>query len=104
MPWLVGYPRDKVNWGPTIDYKKGVRCGMCMNCGKKVYEWVEGRPMVARRNDCMTGCTSCANLCMGKAIDFPPLAELRAFYKREKMWNKVKEDLINNGVIPRDPK
>ena len=42
MPWLAGYPREKVEWFPTIDESKCVSCGMCMNCGKKVYDWANG--------------------------------------------------------------
>jgi hypothetical protein len=34
MTWITGYPREKVNWYP-IDPNK---CGMCMNCGKGVYD------------------------------------------------------------------
>ena len=103
MPWLVGYPREKVDWGPTIDEKKCVKCGMCMNCGKKVYDWVEGRPVVTRRNDCMVGCFTCANLCKGNVITFPSVLELRKLYKREKIWDKVKADLAEKGVIESKP-
>ena len=41
MPWLVGYPREKIEWYPTIDPDKCVKCGICMNCGKAVYDWTE---------------------------------------------------------------
>jgi len=37
MAWLVGYPRDKIDWFPTIDSEKCKKCAMCMNCGKKVF-------------------------------------------------------------------
>ena len=33
MTWITGYPREKVNWHPTVDPDKCVKCGMCMNCG-----------------------------------------------------------------------
>jgi len=99
MAWLVGYPREKVNWGPTIDEKKCVKCGMCMNCGKKVFEWKEGKPVVARYYDCMVGCSTCANLCQGNAISFPSIAEIRELYKRERIWTKVKNDLKEKGMI-----
>jgi len=39
MAWLEGYPREKIEWFPTIDESKCVKCGMCMNCSKDVYKW-----------------------------------------------------------------
>ena len=48
MAWLTGYPREKVNWFPTVDLKKCVKCGMCMNCGKNVYDWTKEGPKIAR--------------------------------------------------------
>ncbi|MCJ7738711.1 MAG: hypothetical protein MUQ10_15600 [Anaerolineae bacterium] len=30
---------DLVKWYPTVDPDKCVTCGMCMNCGKGVYDW-----------------------------------------------------------------
>ncbi len=99
MAWLVGYPRKKVNWYPRVDLSKCVKCGMCMNCGKKVYEWTENGPKVVRPYECIVGCTTCANLCLGKAITFPDINELRELYKRENIWAKVKEQLIKKGKL-----
>ena len=99
MPWLTGYPRDKVNWGPTIDASKCVGCGMCMNCGKNVYEWKDGKAVVARYNDCVVGCTTCGNLCLNHAITFPSLEPVRETYKREGIWGKVKDALKKEGKI-----
>jgi len=48
MPWLVGYPRENIEWFSTIDIEKCVECGMCMNCGKSVYDWTDEAPIVAR--------------------------------------------------------
>jgi len=97
---MVGYPREKVDWFPTINEKKCVKCGMCMNCGRKVYEWEDGRPVTARPYDCMVGCNTCANLCKGRAISFPSIEEIRKLYKREKIWDAVKKDLVEKGIIP----
>ncbi len=47
MAWLAGYPREKVNWHPTVDLEKCVKCGMCMNCGRQVYKWTKEGPVVA---------------------------------------------------------
>ncbi len=99
MAWLVGYPREKINWHPTINYDKCVKCGMCMNCGRKVYDWNEDGPVVARPLQCVVGCTTCANLCMGEAISFPDIKELREVYKKEKIWSKVKKQLKEEGTI-----
>jgi len=100
MPWFAGVPREQIHWHPTIDEKKCVRCGMCMNCGRKVYEWRGNRPEVVRPDQCIVGCTTCANLCRGDAISFPPLAELRAFYRQHKVWDAVKQALREEGVLP----
>jgi NAD-dependent dihydropyrimidine dehydrogenase PreA subunit len=55
MAWLIDFPREKVNWAPKIDLDKCVKCGMCMNCGKDVYDWSENGPTVARPNSCVVG-------------------------------------------------
>jgi len=99
VPWYAGISREEINWGPTIDPKKCVSCGICMNCGKKVFDWVDGKSVVARPSDCVVGCTSCGNLCQGNAISFPPLADLRKFYRDHHIWTHVKEALIEQGVI-----
>ena len=99
MAWLVDYPREKVNWHPTIDHTKGVKCGICMNCGKEGYNWTKEGPIVARPNACVVGCTTCANLCKGEAIIFPEKEELRALYKREKLWTKVTRQLKKEGKL-----
>ena len=97
MAWLTGYPRDKVVWFPTIAPEKCVKCGMCMNCGKKVFDWTAEGARVGRPYDCVVGCTTCANLCAGKAISFPDIEALRALYKREGIWAKVKKQLAAEG-------
>ncbi len=99
MAWLVGYPREKVVWHPVVDPEKCVKCGMCMNCGKKVFEWTDHGPVVKRPFDCVVGCTTCANLCLGNAITFPDIKELRELYKKHGIWAKVKKQLIKEGVI-----
>jgi hypothetical protein len=39
MVWLTDCSREKADWLPTIDNGKYVSCGICMNCGKHIYEW-----------------------------------------------------------------
>jgi len=99
MAWLAGYPREKVEWYPTVEPAKCVKCGMCMNCGKKVYDWTEQGPRVARPYNCVVGCTSCANLCAGEAITFPSVVALRKLYKREGIWAKVRKQLKEEGKL-----
>lgn len=101
MPWLTGYPRDKVEWFPTIDEKKCVSCGMCMNCGKNVYDWVSDKrkPVVARPYECVVGCSTCGNLCMGDAITFPDVEPIKDLYRKEGIYPKVKAILKEEGTI-----
>jgi len=102
MSWLVGYPREEVKWYPTIDSEKCVECGMCMNCGKKVFEWTKNGPKVVNPNDCVVGCTTCTNLCLGNAISHPDVSDLKEVYQANNIWAKVKEDLISKGKLDVD--
>lgn len=99
MPWLVGYPRDKIDWHPAVDPEKCVKCGMCLNCGRDVYEWTEDGARVARPNQCVVGCNTCANLCLGYAISFPDTEQIREIYKREGIYGKVKKQLEAEGKL-----
>ena len=102
MPWFAGVKREEITWYPTIDYSKCVKCGICMNCGRGVYAWTEeNKPVVVNPDACIVGCSTCANLCLGEAIAFPPLANLRSFYKAHKIWSKVKATLISEGKLPK---
>jgi len=100
MPWLIGYDRALIPWFPTIDAAACISCGMCMNCGREVYEWRGGKAVVARPYDCVVGCSTCAALCMGRAITFPPLEPVLELYRREKIWSKVKRALRDAGKLP----
>jgi NAD-dependent dihydropyrimidine dehydrogenase PreA subunit len=99
MAWFAEYPREKIEWYPFIDAKKCVKCGMCMNCGQKVYKWAEDVPVVANPYKCVVGCTTCATLCQGKAISFPDKEALRELYKKEEIWAKVKKQLKKEGKL-----
>jgi len=99
MAWLTGYLREKIDWFPTIDAEKCVKCGMCMNCGKKVFDWTEEGPRIARPYSCVVGCSTCGNLCLGNAITFPDVETVREIYKREKIWPKVKKQLAEEGKL-----
>jgi NAD-dependent dihydropyrimidine dehydrogenase PreA subunit len=99
MPWFAGVSRNEIDWGPAIDAQKCVGCGVCLNCGKNVFEWRDGKSTVARRDDCQVGCMTCANLCQGRCIAFPDLEDLRRFYKEQRMWSRVKEAMVAEGKI-----
>ena len=99
MPWLAGIPRSEVNWHPTIDAKRCVKCGMCMNCGKGVFEWTPEGARVARPLECVVGCSTCANLCQGRCITFPPIDSVRQLYRERGIWKKVKEVLKAENKI-----
>ena len=99
MAWFAGIERSAINWGPSIDPAKCVACGMCMNCGKKVFDWTEKGAVVARPYDCLVGCSTCSNLCLGNAITFPDIQIVRDVYKRENIWSKVKKQLRKDGII-----
>ena len=101
MAWLVGYPREQVNWGPTIDANTCVGCGMCLNCGKKVFKWVDGKSTVGIFFECQVGCSTCANLCPARAISFPDLEAVRELYKKESIWGKVRQRMVEEGRIPK---
>jgi NAD-dependent dihydropyrimidine dehydrogenase PreA subunit len=99
MPWFAGYPREKLEWYPIIDAEKCVKCGMCMNCGKGVFDWTEEGARVARPYECVVGCSTCGNLCQGNAISFPSVDALRELYRKEGIWAKVKAKLKEAGKL-----
>ena len=99
MTWLTGYPREKIEWHPTIDKEKCVECGICMNCGQKVFKWTIDGPVVVKPNKCVVGCSTCATLCKGDAISFPDQEGLRKIYKKENIWSKVKAEMIKEGRL-----
>jgi MinD superfamily P-loop ATPase len=100
MAWLVGLQREEINWYPTIDSSKCLKCGTCMNCGKKVYDWSSDKgAIVARPFDCVVGCNTCANLCQGVAITFPDVQYIRDIYQKEHLWGKIRKQMLEEGKI-----
>jgi len=59
-----------------------------------------GKPKVVRPYECVVGCTTCANLCLGNAISFQDIKTIRELYKKEGIWAKVKKQLKAKGIIP----
>ena len=99
MPWIAGYPRAKVDWFPSVDLSKCLKCGICMNCGKGVFQWTDQGPIVAKPYECVVGCTTCANLCRGNAISFPKISYVKRLYAREGIWDRVKEAMEDSGKL-----
>lgn len=99
MSWLIGYPREKIKWYPTIDKDKCIKCGTCMNCGGNVYSWTKTGPKVTNPFNCVVGCSTCSNLCQGNAITFPNIEDVKKIYKEEKIWSKVKKKLKEEGKL-----
>lgn len=71
-----GIPRNKIPWYPTIDYKKCISCGNCVEyCTLGVFEWEEKdgkkRPVVKNPYNCVVFCTGCQPECPVGAITHP---------------------------------
>lgn len=77
-----GIPRSKIPWYPTIDYKKCITCGKCVDfCHVKVFatEEKEGkkRTIVENPNNCIVTCTGCDSICPAGAIKHPSNREFQ---------------------------
>lgn len=72
---------------------------MYLNCDKNVFSWEDNHPILTHSNDCVVGCSTCANLCLGNAISFPQIEEVRNLYQENDIWVKVKNQLVNDNII-----
>lgn len=77
-----GVPRNKIPWGPKIDYEKCTSCGKCVDyCKLGVYEAEEKncrkKPIVREPTNCVVFCTGCEEQCPVGAIKFPSKRETR---------------------------
>jgi NAD-dependent dihydropyrimidine dehydrogenase PreA subunit len=71
-----GIPRNKIPWTPTIDYKKCVSCGKCVDfCHTQAFgfEEKEGekKTVVKNVNACVVFCRGCEAICPAGAISHP---------------------------------
>ena len=84
-----GVPRNKIPWGPTIDYSKCINCGKCVDyCHMGVFEFEEKEgkkgSTVKNPNSCVMFCTGCDDICPAKAIKHPSKVETRRIIKELK--------------------
>ena len=77
-----GIPRKNIPWYPTIDYKKCITCGKCVDfCHMKVFATEEKkktkRTIVKNPYGCVVTCTGCDSICPTGAIKHPSDREFR---------------------------
>jgi NAD-dependent dihydropyrimidine dehydrogenase PreA subunit len=90
-----GVNRDSINWGPVIDNKKCIGCGLCVTtCGRGVYkfDYNKNKTVVTNLNNCLVGCQTCANICPAKAISFA---------EKDKTREKAQEIVKLNQILPK---
>lgn len=100
-PWVGKMPRSEIKWGPTVDPEKCIGCAVCINCGPKVFELIDNKPVVKNYDKCMPGCTTCKNLCPAEAISFPDLQPLKDALIKHKVYENMKTWLQEAGKLPK---
>jgi len=96
-----GIDREKIDWHPVIDESKCVGCGLCVTtCGRGVYkfDYAKKKSKVAKPDNCMVACITCANLCPMGAISFvkegdTPREKAQRIVRDHPLMPKVKEEL-----------
>ncbi|OGC83515.1 MAG: hypothetical protein A2W07_07465 [candidate division Zixibacteria bacterium RBG_16_43_9] len=74
-----GIPRENIPWYPTVYEERCDGCKKCFEmCPQRVYLWDEkiNKPKVINPFACVVGCSGCGEICILKAISFPPLSIL----------------------------
>lgn len=95
-PWH-GVPREDIHWNPTIIEDACIGCGTCVTgCSRLVYryDFERKKPVVVDPLNCMVGCTTCANTCPARAIEFPPLSSVLALEGRVEVRHAIEDDLL----------
>ncbi len=100
-PWVGKIARTEINWGPTVDANKCIGCAVCMNCGPKVFEFIENKAVVKHYGKCMPGCTTCKNLCPSDAISFPDLQPVKDAFTKNRVYENMKGWLVEAGKLPK---
>jgi NAD-dependent dihydropyrimidine dehydrogenase PreA subunit len=89
---ILGGPRERFPWFPTINYEVCLSDLDCLNfCPAAVFDWEprSGRPIVARPFDCIPGCRSCAENCRANGIALPGNKEVRAALVRIRTEDRI---------------
>jgi NAD-dependent dihydropyrimidine dehydrogenase PreA subunit len=68
-----GVPREKIPWGPKINYEKCISCGKCVEfCHMEAFGFEEKngkkRSMVQNPTACVVFCRGCEDICPAGAI------------------------------------
>lgn len=71
-----GIPRNKIPWGPIIDYEKCISCGKCVefcHVGAFEVEEKQGEKRTVTKNPspCIVFCRGCEDICPTGAISHP---------------------------------
>lgn len=82
-----GVPRNKIPWGPRINYEKCTSCGKCADyCTLGVYESKkkDGKKtsVVKNPHNCVVFCTGCEEQCPVSAITFPCKRKTRELIRK----------------------
>lgn len=96
----VDIPQEQIAWFPTIDYGLCTADRACLDfCHNDVFHWNEvgARVEVVNRDNCVLGCTSCAQICPVEAISFPDKEELRQTLRRLRAEARQGQALSSEG-------
>jgi NAD-dependent dihydropyrimidine dehydrogenase PreA subunit len=82
-----GVPREKIPWGPTINYDKCISCGKCAQyCHMKVFTLQEKggkqQAVVTNPKGCVVFCTGCESICPAGAITHPSKKETQQLIRQ----------------------
>lgn len=89
-----GIDRTKIPWFPEIDEEKCIGCKLCfVTCGRQVFDFdtAKNKAVVARKYQCLVGCTTCAAICPASAIKFPDKEIVHKIEKEEKVLVKIQQ-------------
>jgi CDP-4-dehydro-6-deoxyglucose reductase len=94
-PWH-GIPREEIAWYPTVVAERCLGCGLCVtSCGRKVYRfnYEDNLAVVEDPFHCMVGCSTCATICPGEAIEFPSRGYIQQLIRKRKVVRQSKDML-----------